>query len=262
MRETNVTKIIVGVFIALLLWGTFYVVPPGYRGVRVTLGNLDQSFIPSGVGLKWPLITSIHKMLIKQDTHEMTSECFSLDLQQINIKLKVLYRIPESSVVSVYRDYSGDPFDKLILPRVQEATKEVTAMKTAADIVKTREQVKISSLDKARKKIGELLIIQDLVIENVDLSKELEAAIEAKMVQEQQAEKSLFVKQQAQVDAETAVIRANGEAQAIKIQGEALKSTPQFIELKTVERWNGISPQVVAGGNGVNILFPVTKTQQ
>jgi hypothetical protein len=39
----------------------------------------------------------------------------------------------------VLRDYAGNPFDKRILPRVQEATKEVTAQKTAADTVKTRE---------------------------------------------------------------------------------------------------------------------------
>jgi regulator of protease activity HflC (stomatin/prohibitin superfamily) len=105
--------------------------------------------------------------------------------------------------VSVLRDYAGNPFEKLILPRVQEATKEATALKTAADIVKTREQIKASALATSRDKIGSLLIIEDLVIEDIALSRELEQAIEAKMVQQQEAEKAIFKMQQARTDAET-----------------------------------------------------------
>ena len=37
-----------------------------------------------------------------------------------------------------------------------------------------------------------MLVIEDLVIEDVALSRELEAAIEAKMVQQQAAEKAVF----------------------------------------------------------------------
>jgi prohibitin 2 len=185
----------------------------------------------------------------------VTAECFSSDLQQIKIQLKVLYRIPETSVVSVLRDYAGSPFEKLILPRVQEATKEVTALKTAADIVKTREHIKVAALHGSRAKIGELLVIEDLVIEDVALSKELEHAIEAKMVQQQEAEKAIFRMQQAKTDAETVIIRAKAEAESIRIQGEALEKAPKLVELRTVEKWNGISPQVV--GAGSNILLPL-----
>ena len=132
--------------------GCFYVVDPGERGVRVTLGKMEDQFLAPGFGLKLPFVTEIRRVNVQQDTREIAAECFSSDLQQINIQLKVLYRIPETSVVSVLRDYAGNPFDKLILPRVQEATKEVTALKTAADIVKTREHIKVAALEaRARK---------------------------------------------------------------------------------------------------------------
>jgi prohibitin 2 len=216
---------------------------------------MSEDFLPPGFGTKLPIVTEVRRVNVQQDTREVRAECFSSDLQQITMRIKVLYRIPETSVVSVLRDYAGDPFDRLILPRVQEATKEITALKTAADIVKTREQIKESALRASRQKIGELLVIEDLVIEDVALSKELEQAIEAKMVQQQEAEKAVFRMQQAKTDAETQIIKARADAESIRIQGEALEQAPKLVELKMVEKWNGVAPQVV--GPGSNILLPL-----
>jgi prohibitin 2 len=248
---------ILGVGLLAAVLSTSYVVQPGERGVRVTLGRMSDQFVAPGFGLKLPFVTEIRRVNVQQDTREVSAACFSSDLQQINIQVKVLYRIPETSVVSVLRDYAGAPFEKLILPRVQEAIKEVTALKTAADIVKTREQIKRAALEGSRAKIGELLMIEDLVIEDVALSKELEQAIEAKMVQQQEAEKAVFKMQQARTDAETLIIKAKADAESIMIQGQALEKAPKLVELKMVEKWNGVSPQVV--GAGSNILLPLGK---
>jgi prohibitin 2 len=250
---------VLALLVAMVVLGSSYVVDPGERGVRVTLGKMSDQFVPPGFGLKLPFVTEIRRVNVQQDTRGVSAECFSSDLQQINIQLKILYRIPEESVVRVLRDYAGTPFEKLILPRVQEATKEVTASKTAADIVKMREQIKGSALAASREKIGDLLAIEDLVIEDVQLSKELEQAIEAKMVQQQEAEKAVFRMQQARTDAETLIIKAKADAESISIQGSALEKTPRLVELKMVEKWNGVSPQVV--GSGSNILLPIAKPQ-
>lgn len=243
--------------VMLMASGCFYVVEPGERGVRVTLGAMDDQFLAPGFGFKLPFVTTIRRVNVQQDTQEVEAECFSADLQQINIRVKVLYRIPEASVVRVLRDYAGNPFEKLILPRVQEATKEVTALKTAADIVKTREQIKVAALTQSRAKVGDLLVIEDLVIEDVALSPELEQAIEAKMVQQQEAEKAIFKMQQAKTDADTVIIKAKADAESIRIQGEALEKAPKLVDLKMVEKWNGVAPQVV--GSGSNILLPLGK---
>jgi prohibitin 2 len=258
MLQRLIPLVALGFAALIAISACFYVVEPGERGVKVTLGRMSDEFVPPGFGLKLPLITEIRRVNVQQDTREISAECFSSDLQQINIQLKVLYRIPESSAVSVLRDYAGNPFEKLILPRVQEATKEVTALKSAADIVKTREAIKAASLSASRAKIGSLLIVEDLVIEDVALSRELEQAIEAKMVQQQEAEKAVFRMQQAKTDAETLIIKARADAESIRIQGEALEKAPKLVELKMVEKWNGVAPQVV--GSGSNILLPLGKT--
>ena len=237
-----------------------YVVQPGTRGIKVTLGKTEASFLPEGFGLKLPFVTSIVDVNVRQQTRSVSAACFSSDLQQVTLDLRVLYRVPDKSVVEIYKQYAGDPFDSLIAPRVQEAFKEVTAMQTAVQIVKNREYVKQTAFKAARLKIGEMLRVEDIVVRDIHLSSELERAIEAKMVAEQQAAQARFTQVQAQVEAETAVISARGEADAIKVRGEALRLSPVFLRLKLVERWDGKSPLVVPAdqnSTGAGMLLPL-----
>lgn len=231
----------------------YHVVPPGFRGVQTRLGSLKAE--PLEPGWYTTLIAKIDDVSVQQQTQEVAAECFSSDLQQVKVRLKILYQVPDASVVPIYRDYHGDPFDTLIAPRVQEAIKEVTATKTASEIVKSREEIKRAALAHSREKVGAILNIADLVIENVTLSRDLEAAIEAKMVQQQEAERATYREQQAETEAKIIVAKAHGEAEAIRIQGEALEKAPQLIQLRMVEKWNGVAPQVL--GSDVKMLLPL-----
>jgi prohibitin 2 len=267
MSASTLAKLIgtaILIFIVIIaISSSSYVVEPGSRGVEVTLGQVSPVFKPQGFGFKKPFITTIVPVTIKQQTREVQASCFSSDLQQVDMDLQALYRVPESSVVQIYQGYAGDPFDSLIEPRVQEAMKEVTAMDTAEEIVKNREEIKDKALASARTKVGSLLVIEDVVIQNIDLSKQLEDAIEAKMVQEQEADKAKFVQQKAQIEADTVVITAKGEAEAMKIRGEALKENPNYLQLQIVEKWDGKSPLVVGSGtSGANMLLPMADLSQ
>lgn len=268
MRAQTLAKLIgvaILVFVVIIAASTStYVVQPGYRGVEVTLGKVSPVFKPEGFGYKTPFITHIVPVSIRQQTKELTAACYSSDLQQVKTELRVLYKVPESSIVKIYQDFAGDPFDSLIAPRVQEALKEVTAMQSAELIVKKREEIKTKALTAARTKVGDILFLEDIVIQNIDLTRELEAAIEAKMVQEQEAAKAKFTQQKAEIEAATAIIKARGEAESIKIRGEALKLTPAFIELQIVEKWDGKSPLVIGGngGSGANLLLPMVDLEK
>jgi prohibitin 2 len=235
-----------------------YVVEPGHRGVEVTLGKVSPAFKPEGFGFKLPFVTRIVPQMIRQQTAKMEADCYSSDLQQVKIAVRVLYRVPQASVVTIFRDYEGAPFESLIKPRVAEALNEITALRTAELIVQKREEVKSQALDSARRKVGDVLVLEDLVLENIDLTNALENAIEAKMVQEQEAARSRFAQQQAQVEASTAVIKAKGEAESIVLRGKALRENPSVLELQVIEHWDGVTPLVVGEGvTGTNMMLPL-----
>lgn len=262
------------IIFVLVIFGSqsTYVVEPGHRGVRVTLGKVSDLFVGEGLTFKMPLITEIHQVNIQQQTQSLEAECYTSDLQQVVTELRVLYSIPEASVVELWRSYqSDDPrtpayFLSLIRPRVVEALKEAAASETAEQIVQSREKIKVRTLDGTREKLGkglqgaDLISIVDIALQGIRLSPELTAAIEQKMTQEQEAAKAKFVQRQTQVEAETAVIKAKGEAEAIRIRGEALRLNPAFIDLQIVEKWDGQSPVVVdkaADGESAQVMIPV-----
>ena len=258
--DARAIKRLIGVLILIFAVGILgssgtYVVQPGTRGVAVTLGTVDPEFRPEGFGFKQPFLTQILPISVRQRTRPMPAECYSSDLQQVKMEVHVLYRVPERSVVKIFQQFAGEPFDNLIAPRVQEALKEVAATRSAEQIVKQRQEIKSRALELARRKIGtDFLEVADLVIYNLALSPELETAIEMKMVQEQEAEKAKFTQLKARIEADTAIIRAKGEAEAIQVRGTALKANPDFIKLQILQSWNGRSPLVVGGSTG-NILM-------
>src|SRR5690606_24061655 len=90
-----------------LLFGSFYTISPGNRGIIVTMGKVDPTVKGEGLGFKLPFLSGVEEVSVRQQTNGFESETFSSDLQQVSIKIKVLYRVPESSVATIFQQYSG-----------------------------------------------------------------------------------------------------------------------------------------------------------
>ncbi len=103
-----------------------------------------------------------------------------------------------------------------------------------------------------------LVYIEDFPINNMDLSDELEQAIELKQIKEQEALAKSYELTKAKKDAEITVVAAKAEAEAVRIKGQALKSSPEVIELEISKKWDGKTPStVVVGKGGGNVLLPL-----
>lgn len=258
-----VAVIVVVILFLILIGDMVYTIQPGDRGVAITLGKADPQFRPPGFGFKFPFITQVVPISVRIQSASFTAACFSSDLQNVNAKITVNYHITEDKAVTIYTQYNQNILEGIVQPRTEEALKEITAQHTAEEIVKQRESIKNVALDGLRTKTKGIIEVDDLVIQNLDLSNELEQAIEAKMVQEQEAAKAHFVQEKAKVEAETAIISAKGQAESISIQGAALAKTPELVSLKIVEKWDGHAPLYVGGNaSGANLLLPIKGAEQ
>lgn len=253
-----VALVVVGIVIVMLL-GMFSIVPPGHRGVSVTLGKVDPTVRPEGFNFKKPyFFEKIVKVPIQQITETGKASCFSSDLQLVEVSYAVLYRIPEGKVVELYQQYQGNPYTTLVEPRLNEALKQVVSAYRAEDVVKSRDKIKPIVLEKVQSELAGMIDIRDIPLSNVDLSDQLEQAIEAKQVQEQQALAKTYELQKANKEAEITVVNATAEAESVRIKGEALKASPEVIQLEIAKKWNGVSPTtVVINEGGANVLLPL-----
>lgn len=251
-----------GAALALFLgFQMFHIVPPGHRGISVFLGKVDPSERPEGITFKWPFIEVIKNFPIMQIKGEGQAESFSSDLQNITIFFTVMYRVPQEQVVRLFQQYRGDPYASLIEPRIQEVIKQVAALSRAEDLVKNRERMKEDILNRLRPAIGDVLQMVDLSLTNIDLSDQLEQAIEQKVVREQEALAKTFELEKEKKQAEITIVRAEAEAKSVSIKGEALKSSPEVIQLEIAQRWDGKAPLSVSVGHGggSNVLLPISK---
>lgn len=248
------------IFSLIALSSSTHIVPPGFRGVLITLGKTEPVFKPEGLTLKLPFIQQIANVSVRQVTQQGRAASFTADLQNVDVLYDVLYRLPEARVVELYQNYSGNVYDSLLLPRIQESIKQVSAQYRAEDLVKNREKIKVQVIESLRQAMDGLVIINDLTITNIDLTDDLEKAIEQKTIAEQQSLKKNFELDIATKDAEIKRVTAKGEADAIRLQGEALKASPNVIELEIIRKWDGRAPQtVVTDKGGANIVLPTAR---
>ncbi|MGB2579674.1 prohibitin 2 [Elusimicrobium simillimum] len=258
----NGSLIFFGVILLLVIAvisSSFVVVQPNERGVVVVLGKAKETPIGPGLNFVMPIISKVHKVKTANYKYSIKTMAFSQDLQSVAMVVNVVGRVVPERAVSIVVDYRDSLSDTILLPQLSDTIKEVTAQYTAEKLVKSREAVraKIMEILKQRLQQYNVYVIEDVVIENIDLSDVLERAIEEKMVQEQQAERAKFAQQQARIEAETKIIAAKGEAEALNLRGRALVNNKEIVALNAVEKWNGVMPTtlVTDGSGGIASIF-------
>ena len=95
------------------------------------------------------------------------------------------------------------------------------------------------------------MLLDDVSITALTFGREYTAAIEAKQVAQQEAERAKFIVEKAKQDKRSAVIRAEGEAKSAKLIGEAIASNPAFITLRRIEAARDIAQTMSESNNRV-----------
>jgi prohibitin 2 len=231
-------------------------VPAGHRGVVTSFGRVQPDAL--GEGLHWVAPWKrVHDRSIQQCSFQGEAACFSSDMQTVTVQYTAMVRQPADRVLTLYQTYYGDAYLSLVEPRIQERIKQITATYPAQELVRKREAIRAAALASVREAVGDLMEVVDLSLTNIDLTDELEKAIESKMVMEQQAQAKSFELDRERKNAEITVVKAGAEAQAVKIKGEAIAANPRVIDLEVVSRWDGRSPQTVVVGAAANPVLPL-----
>ncbi len=243
---------IVAVILALLLlaWlSPFGTISAGERGVHLRFGAVTGTVHGEGLYFRIPLIDSVQTIDIKIQKEETRSDAASRDLQTVHSVVALNFHVDPERVAKIYQDVGLQFKERIIDPAMQEAIKGSTAKFTAEELITKREAVREDIKTQLRTRLKERdILVDEFNIVNFEFSKVFNDAIEAKVTAEQQALAAKNKLEQIKFEAEQKVAEARGKAEAITIESNALKSNPQILELRALEKWNGILPQVTSGG--------------
>jgi len=269
-----IVVVVVLALLGALLSKSFVIVDSGNVGVVRTLGAVQEQHLEEGFHVIKPFLDKVTAVDIRLQSADSSSAAASKDLQIVTTDITVQYSIVgEIAPMTFQRVGTGEKIARgLVGPAIQESVKAVTAQYTAEALVTKRSDVKIQIQDAIIAFIDTTLQEKDLVgaikvanvaITDFNFSEEFNKAIEMKVRAEQQAlqaenEKKRIITvaeanaDQRKLEAEAAAFQIEAEsiARADAIQREALvlKDSPELIQLRTVEQWDGIMPKFVGGG--------------
>ena len=245
----GVTGLVVGVlFLAWLVFLSVYTVPAGFVGV-VTRFSAVQRIVQPGFGIKIPFIEDVVKMDVRTQKDQTDATAASSDLQQVTSTIAVNYNLDPAYASTVYQTVGTDYADILIAPAIQNIFKATTAKFTAEQLIDQREQVRASAEAALKTQLSQYhVLVLNFNIVNFNFSDQFNQAIEAKQVAQQQVETAKQLLAKAQVDAQTAVAQAQGQADAQKALKDAGSLTPEYLEFLAIQKWDGRLPTVVTGG--------------
>ena len=239
-----------GVLILFLALGSCGTVNYGERGVLLRFGAVTGNVKNEGLYFKFPFIDHVEILDIKTKKSEVDADASTKDLQMVTSKVALNYHINPTGIDQFFQKF-GNNFESNVLdPGLQEILKAVTARYTAEEVITKREQVREDTNALLRERfLPQGMVIDGLNIVNFHFSKVFNDAIEAKVTAEQNALAAKNKLEQVKFEAQQMVEAANGKAKAIQVEASAIANNPLVLQLRALEKWNGILPQYVGTGS-------------
>jgi len=243
--------IIVGITLISLLFSTVFIVPAGERGVQLHFGAVTGVIYDEGLNFKIPYVQTVDKMDVKTLKIETGTSAASKDLQIVTTTIALNYRLIPERVAHI-RQNIGLGYQPIIIdPAIQEAIKSATAKFTAEELITkrpiVREEMKIVLQAKLDSLSGNSIKVEEFNIVDFSFSAKFDEAIEAKVKAEQDALKAERDLDRIKVEAQQKIEAAKAEAESIRIQSNALRNNPDILELRAIEKWDGVLPKVTGG---------------
>ena len=246
--------IIGAILLVFLFFRPWVQVGAGERGVVLNFGAVQDTVLNEGLHFRVPIQQKVAIMDVKVQKAVTDAASASSDLQDVTSSIALNYHVVPDKANVVYQTLGVEFKERIIDPAIQEVTKAVSARYTAEELITKRAAVS----EAMRENLAERLIPHNIAVDAVSIvafsfSKIFTEAIESKQTAEQLALKAKRDLDRIRIEAEQKITAAKAEAESLRLQRanisqDLIELRKVEANLKAIEKWNGILPQVTGGG--------------
>jgi regulator of protease activity HflC (stomatin/prohibitin superfamily) len=246
--------IIGGIILLFFILKPWVQIGAGERGIVQNFGAVQDEVLNEGIHFRMPVVQTVIIMNVQIQKVLTDAASSSSDLQDVDMSVALNYHIKPEQANLVYQSIGVQYKDRIIDPAIQEVMKAVSAKYTAEELITKRPAVSSEMKEALTIRLSTSNIEVDAFsIIDFSFSQTCADALEAKQTAEQNALKAKRDLDRIKVEAEQTVAAATAEAEALGLQ--KMNITPDLIELrkieanlKAIEKWDGVLPQVTGSG--------------
>ncbi len=244
--------------VVALILNPLRVIPEGRACARLRLGQVQNQPVLPGLNLVIPLLEGLDCMDVKVQSLQRQVAASTSNIQDLNAKLAVQWRVPPSNVPRVRREFGSLEAiaTDIVDPKSEESFKTVSSTRSLDAAIGNRArladwQTTISA--NLHPYPGESI---GLDVVNLAPSQKVSDAIETKQVAEQEALAATYKATAKKNEALGVIEEAKGQAEATRLKAESLRvpGAREVAELEKFRLWaqNGskVPTTLIVGGEG------------
>ena len=220
--------------LALLVWvGTSsacVLIEDGEVGVSKSFGAINDDPVPQGIAFVVPVVRQVETWNVKLQEHKERAQVPSSEGLIVGLDVSLLFQLIPSQAPELRKTVGNSRAvdDQLIIPYLRNGLRDVVSGYPVKNIYSEVGRKEIAQRLRAylvENLEGRGIQIVDVLLRDVQLPEKFRQSIEAKLTAEQKVQQKQFELQQAKMDAEIEVARAEGAAKAQTIIRETLSDS-------------------------------------
>ena len=274
MKPRIIIMIAIAIFAIVVLANTVLVVDAGYMAVifnQLTggLSSRDQGTHILVPGLQKPTLydARVQTFTMSESYGEGEAkgdealEGLTKDGQVVKLDVSVRFHIDKPRLAELHQTVGIGYVDKVVRPHVRNVIRlAVSAYPVTEVYTEKRIEIQNTSMRELEPRLKtNFLVLDEVLIRRVTFSVEFQKAIEQKQIAQQEAQRMQYVLERERQEKDRKIIEAQGEAESIRLKGEALASNPALIQYEYVQKITPGITTIITDGKSILSLGDIVK---